>query len=128
MRPSPSLPGHIGPRANQSSTLHTLHQIHRHFERLEWTQFSGPIQRHVAIRNHRRIKSLAFKTRCDHITSLKDLSRFTSLNLSNIAWAYATAGKSHPRMFKRFANLIVALKDLSDFNSQNLSNISWAYL
>ena len=45
--------------------------------------------------------------------------------MSNISWAYATAGEPNPFLFKRFANHIIVLKDLNGFKPQ--ANIVWAY-
>jgi hypothetical protein len=56
-----------------------------------------------------------------------DLSEFWPQSLSNIAWAYATAGESHPQLYKKFGDHIVALKDLGQFKPQELSNLIWAF-
>jgi hypothetical protein len=58
---------------------------------------------------------------------MKDLSGFMPQALSNIIWAYATAGKAHPKLFSKIGDHIVAMKDLSIFIPQNFSNIIWAY-
>jgi hypothetical protein len=70
---------------------------------------------------------LLFKAAGDSIVALDDMVEFWPQALSNIAWAYATAGKKNPWLFKYVVNHIVALKDLSVFNSKDLSNIAWAY-
>jgi hypothetical protein len=58
---------------------------------------------------------------------MNDLSSFLPQHFSNIIWAYATAGKSHPQLYNKLANHIVAIKDLSSFLPQELSNIAWSY-
>ena len=55
------------------------------------------------------------------------MSGFNPQALSNIIWAYATAGESHPQLFKQLADHIVAQGDLNGFNSQAFSTILWAY-
>jgi hypothetical protein len=55
------------------------------------------------------------------------LNAFKPQALSNIVWAYATAGESHPRLFKQLADHIVAQGDLNSFKPQDISNIVWAY-
>ena len=45
--------------------------------------------------------------------------------MSNIVWAYASAGESHTRLFEYLAVSIIALDDW--FKPQYLSNITWAY-
>jgi hypothetical protein len=54
------------------------------------------------------------------------LNRFMPQNLSNIIWAFATAGKAHPRLFSKIGDHIVAMKDLSTFLPQHFSNILWS--
>ena len=61
------------------------------------------------------------------IVSLDTLGEFKSQELSNIAWAYATADEVHPRLFKKIADHIIALHNLDEFYPQALSNIAWAY-
>jgi len=46
--------------------------------------------------------------------------------MSNIIWAYATVGESHPRLFKTLADNLVVLDSLSGFKPQNIANITWA--
>jgi hypothetical protein len=58
---------------------------------------------------------------------MKDLNAFLPQALSNIIWSYASAGESHPKLFKKFADHIVAMSDLGQFMPQALSNIIWAY-
>jgi hypothetical protein len=63
----------------------------------------------------------------DHIVAMKDLGQFMPQALSNIIWAFATAGESHPKLFRKFGDHIVAMKNLGQFKPQSLSNIIWAY-
>jgi hypothetical protein len=58
---------------------------------------------------------------------MNDLSEFWPQSLSNIIWAYATAGESHPKLFSKFGDYIGAMKDLGQFKPQNFSNIIWSY-
>ncbi|KAL3772366.1 hypothetical protein ACHAW5_010368 [Stephanodiscus triporus] len=51
-------------------------------------------------------------------------NRFQSTIFFNISWAYATAGESHPQLFKKFTDHIVDLESLTDFRPQALSNIT----
>jgi hypothetical protein len=58
---------------------------------------------------------------------MRDLSSFKPQELSNIIWAYATAGESHPQLCRKFGDNIVAMKDLGQFKPQAFSNIVWAF-
>jgi hypothetical protein len=57
--------------------------------------------------------------------ALPQLHNFNEQNLSNTAWAYATAGHASPDLFEAVAQ--AALPQLRNFNSQNLSNTAWAF-
>ena len=61
------------------------------------------------------------------IVVMNDLSSFKPQALSNIVWAHATAGESHPNLFSKFGDHIIAMKDLGHFKPQDFSNIAWAY-
>jgi hypothetical protein len=58
---------------------------------------------------------------------MKDLGQFLPQHLSNIIWAYATAGEAHPRLFSKVGDHIVAMKDMGHFKPQDFSNIIWSY-
>jgi hypothetical protein len=58
---------------------------------------------------------------------MKDLGQFKPQNFSNLTWAYATAGETHPQLFKRFGDHIAGMKDLGLFKPQALSNLTWSY-
>ncbi|EJK74327.1 hypothetical protein THAOC_03999, partial [Thalassiosira oceanica] len=47
--------------------------------------------------------------------------------LSNVVWAYATAGESHPELFKKMGDHIALLERLDSFDPQALSNTAWAF-
>jgi hypothetical protein len=63
----------------------------------------------------------------NHIVQLDNLRDFDPQALSNIVWAYATAGVNHPRLFDKMAKHIVSLDHLREFKPQELSNIAWSY-
>ena len=63
----------------------------------------------------------------NHIDALNDIGRYILHALSNIFWAYATAGKSHSQLFEQLADHIIAHGNLSEFKPQTISNIIWAY-
>jgi hypothetical protein len=63
----------------------------------------------------------------DSIVGMNDLSEFKPQDFSNIIWAYATAGESHPQLYKKLGNHIIAMKDLGQFKPQELSNLIWAF-
>ena len=54
------------------------------------------------------------------------LGGFTEQNLSNTAWAFATAGHKSPELFKAISAEAVRRR-LSSFNEQHLSNTAWAF-
>jgi hypothetical protein len=56
---------------------------------------------------------------------MRDLNAFLPQHLSNLIWAYATAGKSHPLLFQKLAQ--VAIARCNEFNSQDIANLLWAY-
>ena len=55
------------------------------------------------------------------------MDSFKPQALFNTAWAFATAGVSHPKMFKKIGYHVAGLDSLDSFNSQALSNTAWAY-
>jgi hypothetical protein len=55
------------------------------------------------------------------------LNEFSSQDVAIFLWAYATAGDSHPRLYKYLADHVVVLNDLNGFKPQEMSNIVWAY-
>jgi hypothetical protein len=63
----------------------------------------------------------------NHIVAIDNLSGFMPQNLSNIIWAFATAGESHPQLFSKLGDHIIAMKDLEQFKPQHMSNIIWAF-
>jgi hypothetical protein len=67
-----------------------------------------------------------FEAAGDSIFALDESVDFWPQALSNIAWACATAGESHPLLFHKLADHIVTLK-VSGFKPQEMSNIAWAY-
>ena len=58
---------------------------------------------------------------------MKDLGQFLPQHLSNIIWAYATAGKAHPKLFSKIGDHVVAMRDLSGFMPQTFSNVVLSY-
>jgi hypothetical protein len=56
---------------------------------------------------------------------MKDLGHFKPQELSNINWAYATAGELHPLLFQKLAD--VAISKSKDFNPQGIANLLWSY-
>jgi hypothetical protein len=52
------------------------------------------------------------------------LDRFKLQSISNTVWAYATAGVSHPTLFRKLA--VAAIKRQHEFNSQEIANFLWA--
>ncbi|KAL7450816.1 hypothetical protein ACHAWC_002664 [Mediolabrus comicus] len=69
-----------------------------------------------------------FEAMGDQVVAQDHLRDFRPQALSNIVWAYATAGVSHPILFEKVTNHIVELKSLDRFtHPQDLSNIVWAY-
>ena len=59
----------------------------------------------------------------DYIVAMNDLRVFCPHHLSNIVWAYAIAGESHPWFFKHLADHIVAQGDLNGLKPQNDSTL-----
>ncbi|EJK59321.1 hypothetical protein THAOC_20474 [Thalassiosira oceanica] len=58
--------------------------------------------------------------------ALGSLDLFKPLELSNTAWAFAKAGKSNPKLFKKICDYIAGLDSMDSFDPQALSNIVWA--
>ncbi len=56
---------------------------------------------------------------------MKDLGQFKPQALSNIIWAYATAGELHPLLFQKL--VVVAIARSNDCNPQGIANLLWAY-
>ena len=54
-------------------------------------------------------------------------AEFNAQDISNMVWAYATAGKPHPLLFDVMGDEIAAFKHLGEFKPQDLSNTVWAY-
>ena len=50
---------------------------------------------------------------------------FTSQELANTAWAFATLGHKDERLFSTLA--AAAEQRMRDFNSQELANTAWAF-
>ena len=63
----------------------------------------------------------------NHIVDSDHLDRFVPQALSNIVWAYATAGIRHEELFEKVASHIVGLDRMVRFQPQALSNTVWAY-
>jgi hypothetical protein len=69
------------------------------------------------------------------IVAWKDLNSFTGYNLTNILWAYATAGVRHPDLFRivgdaiaeLFGDNVTEIENLKAFTTQELSNVLGAY-
>ena len=53
------------------------------------------------------------------------MDEFKPQALSNIPWAFATAGESHPQLFKKLAE--EAIKRQAEFKPQHISNFLWSY-
>lgn len=64
---------------------------------------------------HMQLQVSHFGKFTDHIVAMNDLEQFKQQELSNILWAYATAGESHPQLFSKVSDHIVGIKDLSVF-------------
>jgi hypothetical protein len=60
----------------------------------------------------------------NHIDALNDIGRYILHALSNIFWAYATAGKSHSQLFEQLADHIIAHGNLSEFKPQTMSGLT----
>jgi hypothetical protein len=54
----------------------------------------------------------------------ESLKKFSAQALSNMAWAYATAGEARPLLFQGIAKEAVSR---NDFSSQGISNLLWAF-
>jgi len=63
----------------------------------------------------------------NQVAKRPNLHEFTSQNLANIVWSFATIKYSHYQLFEKVGNHIVQLSNLDEFNSQELSNIVWSY-
>ena len=50
---------------------------------------------------------------------------FTSQNLANTAWAFATGGRREEQLFTALA--VVAERCMRDLTSQELGNTAWAF-
>ena len=68
-----------------------------------------------------------FKAAGDVLTARCDLNTFKPQEVSNIVWAYAILGESHPNLFKKIGNHIARLDNLDEFAPQALSNTIWAF-
>ncbi|EJK51101.1 hypothetical protein THAOC_29762, partial [Thalassiosira oceanica] len=62
----------------------------------------------------------------NQIAGLDSLDSFKPQAFSNTVWAFATAGESNPKLFKKIANHAAGLDSLDSFTPQELSNIVWA--
>jgi len=58
---------------------------------------------------------------------IDNLRHFNGQDCSNTVWAFATAGESHPQLFKKTADHIIELDNLKSFNGQDCSNTVWAF-
>jgi hypothetical protein len=56
---------------------------------------------------------------------MKDLGQFKPQEQSNLLWAYATAGETHPLLFQKMADL--AITKSNDCYPQGIANLLWAY-
>jgi hypothetical protein len=54
------------------------------------------------------------------------LGDFNPQDLSNTAWAFASAGHASSELFKAISAEVVRRR-LGDFNPQHLSNTAWAF-
>jgi len=70
--------------------------------------------------------SLLFSKVADLVVARDLLKRFYPRELSNLVWAYATAGEASPVLFKEVAKDMMR-RDLNGFGPQALSDIVWAY-
>jgi len=71
--------------------------------------------------------STLFDVFAEQVISFDNLNEFLPQHLSNISWAYATAGATHHQLFEEVADHIVQLDNLNEFWPQALSNTVWAY-
>ncbi|EJK53812.1 hypothetical protein THAOC_26672 [Thalassiosira oceanica] len=62
----------------------------------------------------------------NHIVT-RSLDNFWPQALSNVVWAYATAGVPHPELLRKIGDHVAGLKSLDPFKPQELSNIAWAF-
>jgi hypothetical protein len=58
----------------------------------------------------------------DAVVSFNDLELFTPQNLSNLVWAYGTAGEAHPSLFRKLEHAI-ELHDLNSFKPEELMQL-----
>ena len=56
----------------------------------------------------------------------RGLGRFNGQNISNTAWAFATAGRAAPELFDAISAEVVR-RGLGRFDEQSLSNTAWAF-
>ncbi|EJK54518.1 hypothetical protein THAOC_25847, partial [Thalassiosira oceanica] len=63
----------------------------------------------------------------NHAAELDSLDSFKQQNLSNTAWAFATAGESHPGLFRKIGGHVAGLMSLDLFKPLELSNTAWAF-
>ena len=74
-----------------------------------------------------RIRPNLFKKIGDRIVGLGSLDSFKPQHLSITAWAFATAGVSHPALLKKIGDHVARLVTLDSFKPQELSNNVWAF-
>lgn len=59
--------------------------------------------------------------------SIALLGIFKPQELSNLLWAYARLGMSHPDLFREAGDAVALLEGLGRFTGQALSNLVWSY-
>ncbi|EJK77069.1 hypothetical protein THAOC_01121, partial [Thalassiosira oceanica] len=62
----------------------------------------------------------------NHVVGPGGLGSFKPRDLSNTAWAFATAGVSHPELFKKIGHHVAEQGCFDSFKPQELSNTVWA--
>ena len=60
--------------------------------------------------------------------SIPLIGKVNAQDISNMVWAYATAGVSHPSLFEKVGNHIVSLDHLRAFKPQALATIVLLFL
>ncbi|EJK50024.1 hypothetical protein THAOC_31047, partial [Thalassiosira oceanica] len=65
-----------------------------------------------------------FKKIGDHVAGLGSLNSFNPQNLSNITWAFATAGVSHTKLFEKLSD--AAARKGEFIETQHIANFLWA--
>merc|ERR1711967_151964 len=60
------------------------------------------------------------------VAGRRQLDNFNPQHLSNMAWAFATAGHASPELFNAISAEAMR-RGLGDFNPQGLSNMAWAF-